>query len=367
MKSLLRMVALFVVVLVGVFGRMYGQEAPFWQLESTRVVDFGLLPNDRLSDTGLYLAYFLPNGAILNTLDLSREVGLEPFHYNWGVSYFPWLNDTIVYVPLSVGDQPVPCPPSAVTTLFRYGAATNSFDYICIETAPAEWSPVGIASQGVRSPHNVNLLLAHDRYLINLQDRSVTDIESVLSTQLDRNQMGTWVAHRNTLWDTQTWYPVARIIADITEGGPDTGVTGQTLKICAMASLDCDDIVIVEDYVHGRLSDYTVSSDGHTLLWSVIVYPIDLPIPRGGGIGSVQDVEAYATDIQSGATIPIFRLSDHTTTPFSTTTLWSPDGKTLAVGVIDLTSNEVIQPRFILLAQFTTADEAAHDEGQQND
>jgi hypothetical protein len=366
MKSTLYILIL-TVLLLSFSGQVFSREVPTWHLESTRLANMSFAVGEQVNNTGDYIARISSTGEIINTVDLSIEKGPYAF---WGVRYFPWLNYTIIYVPIREGYEPLPCPASAALTLFRYDATTHIFDYICIETVPTAWDITGgfmpVGSQAARSPQDRNLLLANERFLIDLQNTSVTDLQSVLSTQLDRSHMEEWVAHRSILWDSQTWYPVARVLADIAEGDPFTGVTGQTLKICAMASLDCEPIVRVENYIHGGLSDFTVSSDGHTLLWSVIEYPIDQPIYRGGAIGIAIDVVAYATAMQTGATTQIFRLSDDSTVSTSDTTVWSPNGQTLAISVEDLTSTQLPRPRFVMLAQFTALTNSAQLQGRFN-
>jgi hypothetical protein len=168
-------------------------------------------------------------------------------------------------------------------------------------------------------------------------------------------------AHRGTFWDPQTGYPIARINVDVDwVEGSLIYFSSQNLQICAIASQDCEPIVSVQDYVHGGLSDYTVSSDGQTLLWSVNEVPLDREISHSGfGV----DVVAFATDIQTGATAQIFRLSDLQPISASNIAIWSPDGKTLATAIRDFTSTINPTPRPVLLAQFTAAIRSASIQG----
>ena len=164
--------------------------------------------------------------------------------------------------------------------------------------------------------------------------------------------MGNWVAHRNILWNPQTWYPVARVVADITGMTLFIGVTDQTFQnLCDGDSRDRASIVRVEDYTHGGLAILQLSTDGRTLLWSVIQYPDDQSIPRLSASGIAQDVVAYATDIQSGDTtqnLPLhltIACCQQLPRPHG-----RPMGRTLALGIQDETSTEIPQPFFVMLA-----------------
>jgi WD40 repeat protein len=333
-----------------------------WELANTRIVDTYLLGNEQMSNTGTFIIRQAGNAEVFNTIDLTRDQTTFIFY---SLAIYPWLNNTVVYSPRRQDAQPWPCANLNDFTLGRYDADAHSFEHFCISDVPSTiyFNPdnnvVGIGKI-MRAPMDIDLLLLDDRYFIDLSDLTMTDMIGVLSTILDRNKIGTWPAHRGTFWDTQTGYPIARINVERVEGSP-AYLISQNLQICAIASQDCEPIVSIQDHVHGRLSDYTVSSDGQTLLWSVLEYPIDQEIPQYSGYG--MDVVAFATDIQTGATAQIFRLSDFQSISTSNDTIWSPDGKTLAIEIRDLTSTEVLKPRFVLLAQFTASLHPATIEG----
>ena len=196
---------LFVGVLFGFSGLAISQDTPNWQVASTHIADTFFLGGGEVDDSGTYIARYNRSAEVLNTNDLSTQA--DTYEY-YGLRIYPWFKNTVVYAPVKWGAEPWPCPDSAAITLGRYNGNTGNFEHFCFSDVPEAFD-VHTFSLGVGRiayvPASEDLLLADERFLIDLQKGTVTDLLPVLSAHLDRNQIGSWVARQYVFWDPQTW------------------------------------------------------------------------------------------------------------------------------------------------------------------
>jgi hypothetical protein len=246
------------------------------------------------------------------------------------------------------GDPPECGDPNLVTFGF-FDAQTSTNEIFCLTppTSYIEQRQIYWFDTPERSPFDDHTTLINNRFLVDLRAGSWLDLQGTLSTTVDRVETLDWFGHGRTWWDPQTRQPMAHIKRDWEQDHSD--LLSEAILFCPMEGDACQPLVSVQDHVHGNLSDILVSPDGQTILWSARVFPDELPVGRPGD-GPVIDIVAFATDVQTGATTEIFRLSQHnTTSPFGIYAVWAEDGLTLA---IDMQARDVFESG-TLLVQFS--------------
>jgi hypothetical protein len=286
----------------------------------------------------------------------SSEAGYETFHYTGSLPR--WLHDTMIYREYERegwGDPPQ-CNDANLITFGFYDAATNTDELYCL-VPPADYTiqqaeqPYDILD---RYPFDEHTVLVNRRYIVDLETGIWRDLQGTVPTTVSPEATHNWMAHGEVWWDAQTGLPTA-YLRSLSEGNAVVAeLTNETIRLCPLESDACQPIVSVQDYVHGILGDMVISPDGQSILWTSLTYAQDEPVLAGipAAIGAVEDAAAFVTNLQTGETTEIFRLSDYNTIPSKgVSAQWSEDGLTLAVELNSPTQN--LDEDGLLLVQFS--------------
>lgn len=355
MKYFFTMVIISLMLMFMPISYIHSQSDSGWQLQSTDFVPYLLGGRYQISSQGTYLVQGDIGPEFINVNNVSREY--ESFHY---LGFLPrWLNETMIYREYERegwGDPPECTMPDTATFGF-YDAVSKSNQLFCL-TPPASYvmqEEIYPYDSLERSPFDNYTVLINDRFLVNLQTQEWQDLQGTFPINVSLSDILGWSAYGETWWNPDTQKPMARIrhIYDATADG--STVTSETISICPMENDYCQTIISVQDYVHGRADDVIVLPDGQSLLWSSLIIKASATIGRPGD-GPFQDVIGYSTDLQSGVTTEIFRLSEHNTRKaVGRHAQWSEDGTTLAIDMeaVDTQFPASSPDNGLILAQFT--------------
>ncbi len=306
------------------------QNVPGWQLQSVIFTPVRVLQPYQISINGAYLSQSAVELQFQTTNPITTPV-VAPYY----AGILPrWLNNTMLYREYSRDGWALApqCTASNQITFSLYNASSNANQVFCL-TQPNGFIPSSADfDQLERFPFNNYGVLVNNRYLVNVQSGSWQDLHNTMPTIVSKSDISGWIGYGRTWWDSQTQQPKARLRYVNVAGAGIQELSSQTIQLCPMETENCQSIVTIQDYVHGNLADAIISPDGQTVFWSSIVFPQDQPILVSSAIGVIQDVAAFTTNIQTGATTQIFLLSqNHTLQAKGTAAQWSPDGLTLGI------------------------------------
>ncbi len=307
---------------------------------TAEIVDFDPAADFRISNDAKYVYRRIPS---LGSAVWERG---DPLRNYFGVGgpgptvTAGWSKNDTWFVEAEPGDG---CTyPQLETTFVVFEVGTKKSTKFCI---PVDFDGLVVAWSSVADP----VLLMNEKWLLDIQTRRITRANFPSMVSLDNTDK--FVGYGPYLWNPSTQSPEASVrmnsIQDV-----KTQQTTQAFSLCPLHVLGdnsaCSPFLDLRAYGQIRVSGWKLSRAANMLLWggqelpqasgatphaTQPATPSAAPSTATAVISGKPDTVLFLTELKTGATREIFRLSDlnddrlFVLDPFD----WSSDGKTIAL------------------------------------